>query len=263
MLGISDGNVHEALHGIDRQDFGGMDLDRLKTTRKTAGLPCVIVHQAISKQGRIPHIEGAVAAEVSAFTVRKELLNQAGQIIRNIHAVANRVLIHIPANGRSGADSPAIPDRIAVGNALAINVRVAVGVFAVLFESVAIGIDSEADLNPIVHVIHLDATKGVGGLIPIHLGCQDIIPGRDIGNVDPLAIQASGIDVPTASGDSHIAAAVFGRDAGGTGKVHNTKTILESYRNSIPHRGVQNIFGVAFVMGMPVAIDGVKLPGVG
>ena len=142
MLRISDGNVHKALHRIDRQDFGGMGLDRLKTTRETAGLPCVIVHQAISKQGRIPHIEGAVAAEVSAFAVRKELLDQAGQIKRNIHAVANRVLIHIPTDGASGANSATIPDRIAVGNTLTINIRIAVGVFAVLFESVAIGIDS-------------------------------------------------------------------------------------------------------------------------
>jgi hypothetical protein len=146
---------------------------------------------------------------------------------------------------------------------LAVNIGIAVGVFAVLFESVAIGIDSEADLNPIVQVIHFNAAEGIGGLIPIDFGRQNIIPGRNIGDINPLAIQTPRINIAATGGNAHIAAPVFGGDTGGTGKVHNTKTIFEANRNAIAHGGVQNIFGVAFVMGMTVAIHRVELSGVG
>ena len=192
------------------------------------------------------------------------MLHQAPDVGGVIGTGEHRVCIQIAHHSTATAYPLAVEQGIAIRGAGTIEVRATSGVGGELLLSLAVGVDVDADLRPVVGVGELVATQGVGRLTPVDLRGEDVGAVGYISDVDPLAVETPPVNITTAGRNAHERTAVLGH-ARGTIEVHHAKAVLEANGDAGAGGGpwVQHIFCIALVMGMVVAIVGVKLTRVG
>lgn len=212
---------------------------------------------ATGKQGRVIDGHLPVAVEVVAGSRADVFGQDLHGVLPGVHDLLKAVLVEVAVQAGAAAIAVAVHPDIAVRRAGTVHIRLAIGVDRHL-QLAGAAVQDDAGLRPVVEGVFFQAPQLVGGIVPINTGDESVAAVRDIGHVDPLAVQAGAVDVVAACGNAHVAAAVF-RAAGTAAQVEHTEAVLEAHGDLGAVLLEYQVFGVAVVMEVVVAVVPGKL----